>query len=178
MDSFGSRTHDTICDNTGIITDIMRSYDAYSAKAYLSKLEFVDPQRIAVIGWSHGGWAVMKIVDGRSREKDSTPFQAAVAFYPWCETKVKFDTPLLILTSEKDDWYPSSRCEVLTNYQYINESPHEFTLKIHPGAYHAFDFKGLNEDYLDHHVDYNAEVTADAIAQTEPFLVKHLSVTK
>lgn len=178
VDSFGPRNRDGVCENGMLVSDRMRSYDAYSAKSYLSKQEFVDSKSIAVIGWSHGGWAVLKIVDGLYREKDSTPFQAAIAFYPWCEMLSKLDTPLLILAGEKDDMCPASQCERLANYQGVKESPYEFTLKIYPGAYHAFDFKGMNEEFEGHHIEYNAEVTADAIAETKAFLAKYLSMKK
>ena len=33
-----------------------RAHDAYDAKSFLSKLPYVDRNRIAVLGWSHGGW--------------------------------------------------------------------------------------------------------------------------
>jgi len=174
VDSFGPRNYDNICDDTGKVNNDARSLDAYSAKSYLMKLDFVDSKNIAVIGWSHGGWAVMKIVDGRSRDKDAPPFQAAIAFYPWCDPIMRLDTPLLILIGEEDDWCPASKCEMQYNYWSGKGSKYEFKLKLYPNAYHAFDYEGLKEYYLGHHVEYNPEVAADAIIQTRDFLAKYL----
>jgi dienelactone hydrolase len=71
--------------------------DASAAKTYLSALAFVDPENVAVMGWSHGGIAVLSIIDrslilnreqvisdgqGLSVRKVS-PFKVAVAFYPY-----------------------------------------------------------------------------------------------
>jgi dienelactone hydrolase len=81
-----------MCDKN-VINDKMRSLDAYCAKEYLESLEFVDLINIAVIGWSHGGWAVMKIADGYNRNEGSEPFKAAVAIYPWCTKINTLDTP-------------------------------------------------------------------------------------
>jgi dienelactone hydrolase len=177
VDSFGPRNYDN-CGNGYVVDSVMRSYDAYSAKSYLSTLTFVDLKNIAVIGWSHGGWAVMQIITGLYRDKDSTLFQAAIAFYPWCDYISNLDTPLLILTGEKDDRCPARQCEYLQNSTAIKESPYEFTLKIYPNAHHCFDFEGLNEDVLGHHTEYNPEATADAIIQTREFLAKYLKVKK
>jgi len=178
VDSFGPRNYGNICDKGDVVNDIMISYDAYSAKSYLSKLKFVDSKNIAVIGWSHGGWAVMKIVDGVFRDKDITPFKAAIAFYPWCENIMKLDTPLLILIGKKDDDCPAYKCETLQKAHSIKESQYEFTLRIYPNATHSFDFKGLKLDKDGHHYEYNPEATADAIIQTKEFLAKYLKAKK
>jgi dienelactone hydrolase len=179
VDSFGPRGYDTICDNTGKVSDGMRALDAYSAKSYLAGLKYVDSKNIAVIGWSHGGWTIMRIVEGWHRDKDVEPFRAAIAFYPWCDSFLTaFDTPLLILIGEKDDWCPADRCETLKNLGTVKNSKYEFKLKIYPNAYHSFDFKGLKADMYGHHVEYNPEATADAITQTKEFLAKYLKTTK
>jgi dienelactone hydrolase len=174
VDSFGPRGYDNICDKTGILGDRSRSNDAYSAKSYLEKLRYIDSKRIAAMGWSHGGWAAMKIIDGAFRDKDLSPFQAAIAFYPWCASLLRFDTPLLILIGEKDDWCPASRCENLKKLDEVKDSKSEFKLIVYANAYHAFDFEGLNEDSNGHHAEYNPEATADAIQQTKDFLAKYL----
>jgi dienelactone hydrolase len=175
VDSFSPRGPSNICEDTSTVSDDMRSHDAYSAKAYLSALPFVDPRRIAVMGWSHGGWAVMKIIDGYYRDKTVDPFKAAVAFYPYCQRLYGPDTPLLVLIGKKDDWCPASYCESLKQYGAYNDSKYEFTLKIYPNAYHAFDFEGLKEDLLGHHAEYDPEAASDAISQARDFLARYLA---
>jgi dienelactone hydrolase len=73
----------------------------------------VRPDRIGVIGFSHGGWAVMKVVlAGTVQQNHATPFVAAVGFYPGCETPVSpLATDTLILIGDADDWTPVQRCQ-------------------------------------------------------------------
>ncbi len=175
VDSFSPRGPSSICEDTNTVSDTERSHDAYSAKAYLSALPFVDPQRIAVIGWSHGGWAVMRIIDGYYRDETAVPFKAAVAFYPYCQTIYKPDTPVLVLIGRKDDWNPASLCEYLKQSGEYNDSKYEFTLKVYPNASHAFDFEGLKEDSFGHHAEYDPDAASDAISQTRNFLSRYLA---
>jgi dienelactone hydrolase len=90
VDSFGPPSYDNICDNLYEVRPPQRAKDAYSAKSFLAGLELVDSNRIAVIGWSHGGTAVMAAVDGMLRDGDAKPFQAAIAFYPVKDSKSEF----------------------------------------------------------------------------------------
>jgi dienelactone hydrolase len=174
VDSFAPRGYDNICGTLGAVGAINRLYDAYSARSYLTTLGFVDSKNIAVMGWSHGGMAIMAIVDGMNRDKGSKPFQAAIAFYPYCERLYRFDTPLLILIGDKDDWCPASQCVALKNSRTVKDSKFEFSVKTYPNAYHSFDFEGLKIDSYGHHAEYDPEATADAIQQTKDFLAKYL----
>jgi hypothetical protein len=43
------------------------------------------PQRIGLMGWSDGWWTTLYAVDSiYLTGLHATPFQAAIAFYPWC----------------------------------------------------------------------------------------------
>lgn len=58
VDSFRPRGLSSVCTYSGTdVLDIVqkRVGDAYDAKRYLVGLPFVDRNRIAVMGWSHGG---------------------------------------------------------------------------------------------------------------------------
>jgi dienelactone hydrolase len=176
LDSFSPRGPDGICEDTGSVSDDMRSQDAFAAKAYLSTLPFVDPNRIAVIGFSHGAWAVMRIIDGSYRDKKLSPFKAAVAFYPYCHPLVDPDTPVLTLVGKKDDWCPAALAESLDR-EYKNWNwKTAFVLRVYPNATHGFDDEGLKGgvNYLGHHLDYDSQATPDAIARTRDFLAKYV----
>ena len=173
VDSFGPRDFDNICTKPNAVNDWLRSMDAFAAKAYLSGLSFVDSDRIGVIGWSHGGWTVMKVVDAFNRDKDCKPFQAAVAVYPLCAASFKRDTPLLILIGAKDDSMPAKLCESRMDGT-LNDGKYEQKLIIYPNAHHAFDFEGMKKDENSHHFEYDPETAADAIVQTRDFLAKYL----
>jgi dienelactone hydrolase len=177
LDSFTPRGHIGICEDVGLVGPETRSQDAYAAKAWLSALPFVDASNIGVIGWSHGGWAIMTIIDAASRDKSASPFKAAVAFYPFCHPLVNPDTPVLTLIGRKDDWCPASFAESLgRDYKNWGWKP-EFSLTVYPNATHAFDVEGFKGgiDFGSHHMDYDAKATADAIAQTRSFLAKYMA---
>lgn len=51
--------------------------DVVSAVAYLKTLPHVDPERLGIMGWSHGGYITLLSVF-----RDETPFKAAAAIVP------------------------------------------------------------------------------------------------
>ena len=53
---------------------------------------------------------------------------------------------------------------------------YEFSLKIYPNAYHAFDLEALKEGIVinGHHFEYNERATSDAITRTRAFLAKYI----
>ena len=53
------------------VDDVMAAYD------YLKTLPYVDPDRVGVMGWSHGGFIASHLV-----MRDETPFKAAAAIVP------------------------------------------------------------------------------------------------
>jgi len=172
LDSFEPRDLSNICNNWNLIVGMIgkRAQDAYEAKSYLAKLPFVDPNRIAVMGWSHGGTTILDIIT-RSVADDS-PFNAAVAIYPYCyESLSQLKSPVLILIGEKDDWCPADYC---TNFMPTGKTDHEAVLKVYPGAYHDFDFEGLDEIYEGHRLLYDPVAAKDAIIQVKSFFAKHL----
>ena len=50
----------------------------------------------------------------------------------------------------------------------------EITLKIYPGAYHDFDWKGMDEVYEGHRMLYDPIAAKDAIIKVKSFFAKHL----
>jgi dipeptidyl aminopeptidase/acylaminoacyl peptidase len=51
--------------------------DVLSAVAYLKTLPYVDPDRLGIMGWSHGGYITLMSVF-----RDETPFKVAAAIVP------------------------------------------------------------------------------------------------
>ena len=68
---FGEAFHKAI-DYGGYEVD-----DAMSAVDYLKTLPYVDPERLGIMGWSHGGYITLFSVF-----RDKTPFKAAAAIVP------------------------------------------------------------------------------------------------
>jgi dienelactone hydrolase len=171
VDSYSPRRPSLICDYAGSITI---SHDAFSAKSYLSALPFVDPEKIAVVGWSMGGNAVLKIIDTYFRDKAVSPFKDAVAFYPQCYPVQEPDTPVFLMIGKKDDVCHASLAEYLKKKYSDQHWKPELSLTIYPNAYHAFDIEGLNLESSGHHFVFDPQAAADAIVRTRGFLAKYM----
>jgi dienelactone hydrolase len=176
VDSFKPRGFDNICDGRvgggGETTPWRRALDAYGAKQYLSTLSFVDADRVAVMGMSHGGWTVLEIIKRSTSERLALkPFQAAIAFYPLCSEPEPINTPILILTGDKDQWTPAVICE-----QYLDklQPQHEISMKVFAGAYHGFDIVGIDTIDTGYIVRYNQKAADEAFRMSRRFLEERL----
>ena len=59
VDSFATRDIEHACTGGFPLIGDMRRSDAYGALAFLARQTFVDPQRVAAVGFSQGGWATL-----------------------------------------------------------------------------------------------------------------------
>jgi dienelactone hydrolase len=179
VDSFSTRGVSEVCSSAGrrprpSPTAWDRVEDALAARRFLSSLPFVDADRIGLVGWSHGGftalltWARDQAVPGRG------PFAAVVAWYPYCPAGdlAAGGPPLLILIGDRDDWTPSPRCE--SYLVRATAAGRTASLKIYPGATHAFDREGRDAEYLGHRLVRDPEATRDARRRLLEFLASTL----
>src|SRR4030042_2038735 len=174
VDSFGPRGDSFICSNDDLMKKYVpkRAMDAYDAQSYLAGLRFVDPKRIAVMGWSHGALSTIASVSEMTGKK-IVPFQASITFYPYCyKTLDDLDAPLMILIGGLDDWCPAELCSA--NIPKGGKTKHEVVLKVYPGAYHNFDWPDMNVIYMGNVLQYNGQAASDSILRVKGFLEKHL----
>ena len=174
VDSFGPRGIKTNC---GSAPDGL-ALDAFRALNFLVREPFVDPDRVAVVGFAQGGGLVLTSVEHGAVEQTSpNKFHAAVAFYPPCR---KFNgdmtVPTLILIGERDDWTEACRNMVDgrddwgLSRQKGKGAP--VRLIVYPGAYHAFDVPNLNTStpLPGHHREFNQSATDQSIVAVRKFL--------
>jgi dienelactone hydrolase len=152
VDSFAPRHHGGMCSPRSFKPSIYtaRPFDAYAALRYLQSQDFVEPDRIGLLGWSQGGGVVLNTIKTSSRARPSSlprgDFRAAVAFYPAsCRKPVQgavwsSSVPLLVLIGADDVWTPLPPCRALMNSLAPGS---KVTMKVYPGAYHDFDWPNL-----------------------------------
>jgi len=175
VDSFTSRGIKDQCNDPAAY----RLGDALGALSYLSRLPFVDPQRIAVVGSSQGASVALRLASNYEDIFDvprDLRFIAAVAYYPMCgimtESLVR---PALIMIGELDDWTPARDCDLWTKWQIKNGVP--LKLIVYPGAYHAFDVSALadGKESFGHWVKYDATAAAGSVQEMQRFLASQFS---
>ena len=153
-DSFRSRGKSEVCtikvgDNP--IMPMRRRLDALAALAFLAERPDIARDRVALVGWSHGGSAALATINARDREvaafrdKPGAPpfFRAAVAFYPGCKVSLRAGerwqpgAPTRIHIGEIDDWTPAKPCVELGEAMAARGEP--LKVIVYPNAHHAFD---------------------------------------
>jgi len=132
------------------ITAKRRRLDALGALDYLAHRADVAADRIAVVGWSHGGSAVLHAINlddvdvaAYRATSGATFFRAAVAFYPGCRLPLEAGehwrpgAPTRVHVGALDDWTPPQPCIALGQAQAARGE--DFDVVVYPGSYHAFD---------------------------------------
>ena len=173
VDSFGPRGIANACGG-GFAHH--QAFDAYAALRYLGQQQFVDPARIAVLGQSMGGMAVLYGLDrDLAAQYFAERFRAAVAYYPFCLTLPRFTAPVLILIGEADDWTPAERCHEMVRQARPDSAP--IAMTVYPGAYHAFDAVALRTGvrYRGHWLEYNEAAAQDSLEKLRAFLAQNLA---
>jgi dienelactone hydrolase len=128
----------------GVFWGATRAGDLEASLDHLRAQPFVDADRLAVIGWSHGGWTVLDLL-ATAPAAGLRGLRAAVAFYPYCGVASAAarrgwtqPVPLLVLLAGADDVTPPGPCRALAERQRARHTP--VTVQLYPGARHAFDY--------------------------------------
>lgn len=139
-DSLTPRGASEICTQkigSRAITQTERRADVLGALAWVARQPWAAGQRIALLGWSHGGSAVLASTDaGRADVRSVPPVAIAVAFYPGCTAALKAgwipNTQLVLMLGEKDDWTPPAPCMALGQRAGLE-------VNVFADSYHDFD---------------------------------------
>jgi dienelactone hydrolase len=177
VDSFGPRRIRRICGQPERMLAPQRTGDAYGALLFLQSMRGIDPDRIAVMGWSHGGSAALWAVDSEwapaYRPYPWVRFQAAVTFYPGCPAHGVFMTPVLILMGGADRWAAPQPCKRMVQAHKANGE--DISLVVYPGATHAFDAVRSTVQILGFVLQYDPSAAADAQERVRKFLRARLA---
>ncbi|MGZ6023336.1 MAG: dienelactone hydrolase family protein [Rhizomicrobium sp.] len=184
VDSFSTRNVREACTPASFFAFskspiLTRVLDAFGGLLFLSHLPYVDRNRVAMLGFSMGGWTALDAASARPTElfdnPDGLKFKATVAFYPLCTVESGImNMPTLILMGASDDWTLPKDCERMMDRRAGAGAPVD--LVIYPGAHHGFDAPILQPGIVifGHRLEYNAEADGKARAATREFLARQL----
>src|SRR5580704_14439203 len=152
VDCFTGRgVAETVTDQTrlGALTMIV---DAYRALDLLALHRNIDLDRIALMGFSKGGFATLYATLTRFQKMygpKKAKFAAYIPFYPACATKylqdeITVDEPIRIFYGSADDYVPVDPCRKYVAR--LRVAGRDVELKEFPGAHHVFD----NPLYMPH----------------------------
>ena len=145
VDCFTGRgVAETVTDQTrlGALTMIA---DAYRALDHLADHRNIDPNRIALMGFSKGGFATIYAAMTRFQKMygpRKASFAAYIPFYPACSTKyledeITVDAPIRIFHGSADDYVPVDPCRKYVAR--LRAAGRNVELTEFPGAHHVFD---------------------------------------
>ena len=153
-DSFGARGRREVCTikrGESSVAPMVRRFDARGALRYLAALPGIDRERIALVGYSHGGSTVLATINARdpalseprSDDGKAPHFRAAVAFYPGCRgyldagSRWEPAVATQIHIGEQDDWTPAEPCIALGKSMRGRDPP--LSVSVYPDSQHGFD---------------------------------------
>lgn len=115
-----------------------RRRDALATLNWVAAQPWADASRMALLGWSHGGSAVLSATDAKHSEVAAQAVKPAlaIAFYPGCASSLKSgyqpNTGLFMLLGALDDWTPPGPCIALGQAVAAQ-------VQVYPDSYHDFD---------------------------------------
>lgn len=185
-DSYGSRGLGSQCRvrNRTVQPYRERVADAQAARHWLQMQDWVQKDRVGLLGWSNGAIATLWTVRPRTVVKDGQPdFRSAVAFYPGCRRLVERGwsarIPTLILVGAADNWTPARDCEQMVAGARGRSA--RASIVKYRDAYHSFDRANLPVMELRGlaftpdgsgraHIGGNPEARADALKRVPQWL--------
>jgi dienelactone hydrolase len=116
--------------------------DTFATREVLSRHTLVDPDRIAVMGFSAGSpAAIYSNLERFQKMYGSGKFAAHVSVYGLCGSKYHEDekmvSPMLFLHGTADDWVPAAPCREYTSR--LKNAGKDVRMIEYPDAHHVFD---------------------------------------
>ena len=154
VDSFTGRgITQTITDQT-LLSSFSMMLDAYRGLEFLGQHPQIDPTRIAVLGFSKGGFAALYSSMRRFQKmwcKPEIEFAAYVAFYTRCDAPLIDDEnvsehPIRLYHGAADDYVPVAPTRAYV--ERLRRTRKDVQLTVYEGARHVFD-NPLNPDVLE-----------------------------
>lgn len=145
IDGFSGRGLTAVGPNQALLGRLNFILDIYRSLDILAKHPRVDPERIALMGFSRGGQAALYASLERFHKlwnKSGLQFAAYIPFYPDCSTSYATDTevaarPIRIFHGTPDDYNPVASCKAYMGR--LQEAKRDIVLTEYPDSPHGFD---------------------------------------
>jgi dienelactone hydrolase len=145
LDGFSARGLTEVNSNQALLGRLNFILDIYRSLDVLAAHPRVDPQRIALMGFSRGGQATLYASLKRFHRmwnRSGVDFVAYLPFYPDCITTYVDDAdienrPVRIFGGTPDDYNPISACKPYV--ERLKAAGHDVEVTEYPNASHAFD---------------------------------------
>jgi dienelactone hydrolase len=147
MDPFAGRgVVDTIADQSQF-TFAGSAHDVLAAAKALMARPDVDPRRVAAMGYSRGGIAVLMAADRRLSDATlgrGRALRAVVAGWPWCGVQFARpktgDTAIRILAGAVDNWVSPVQCQAQAAS--LRGADAKVSMRLFQNASHGFGYDG------------------------------------
>ena len=173
LDSLAARHISSVCApaEQPKVTPADRAGDVLNAALELSKNPNIDPRRIGVIGFSHGGGTAVAVTEQQFDSFSPGLIKASVNYYGPCrQPKLHGHTPLLSLNGDADTWgNPAKTCAAFLAEMHPDQN---VELHTYPDVVHGFDNEDLTSrrTSLGHPIQYSWEYAPDSFKLTHVFL--------
>jgi dienelactone hydrolase len=145
VNSFGKRGLQEVCSNPFLLGPVQRVPDVYGALKILSTHPKIQANRVALMGFSHGGTVTMfsSLEWARNRYAGlaGATFRAFLPFYPFCQYEFpelnRISAPVRLHMGDRDDWFTAKACVDWVNR--LRAGGFDATATLYPGAHHSFD---------------------------------------
>jgi dienelactone hydrolase len=145
IDGFSGRGLTAVGPNQALLGRLNFILDIYRSLDILAKHPRVDPDRIALMGFSRGGQAALYASLDRFNKlwnKSGVQFAGYIPFYPDCSTHYLTDTevaarPIRIFHGTPDDYNPVASCKAFVAR--LQDAHRDVVLTEYPDSQHAFD---------------------------------------
>lgn len=152
LDSFGGRGFTRTTEDQAQLGVLAMAYDAYRSVDLLAADPRIDPNRIAVMGFSRGGSAVLRASMRRfQRLYGPTTVQIAayLPFYPQCKLSLVdeldvADAPIRMFHGTDDDWALAAPCHDYADR--LRAADRDVVMTEYAGALHDFDVIDLGSE--------------------------------
>ncbi|RYG38562.1 MAG: hypothetical protein EON93_01810 [Burkholderiales bacterium] len=147
-----------------------RPLHAYGALQFLRSRADVVDTRIALLGWSHGAIATLAaMADDKPGEMRMPGFVAAVAIYPGCVLKNRFEkdgykpySPVRVFIGTADEKVSPKVCQTFVARS--KAAGNDIALRVFEGATHSYDTPMTSRQSVKANAEAKAATEADVLA--------------